>query len=106
MVIRPGGWSGLQTVGGQGMSWNKVIEAHTSFAVKIYKPDQIDQLSRESGIKISADGSNTANSRADVEKYLKAVERCFGASAIFSAEMKITNKMRELNLGGGENLIK
>ena len=80
------------------MSWAKVIEAHTAVAVKLYPPDTISKLSKESGIQISPSGNNSASHPIDVERYLKAVETVLGGVALVSAKMKISGKKQELGL--------
>ncbi len=80
------------------MSWDKVIEAHSGFAVRLYPYAQISEVARESGLTVNSNGTNTAGSYEDVERYLKAVEKILGETAAVSARLKINNKMKELNM--------
>ena len=80
------------------MSWNKVLEEHTRLAVKLYPQEKITLLIQKSGIHIAPDGSNTAASEEDLNKYLRAVEEVLGQTAVVSAKLKMLNKKRTLGL--------
>ena len=80
------------------MSWEKVLEAHTVVVTKIYPAEKVALLAGESGLKINANGSNSARSEADIERYLRAVEKVLGSVALMSAKLKISGKKRILGL--------
>lgn len=70
------------------------VKAHAKHAVVLYKA-KIPQLERLSGLKFAPDGSNTAASVEDVQRYLTAIKAIGGQVAFISAKLLLTNTLRK-----------
>ena len=75
----------------------EVIAAHAQRAVRLYaaKKDELCKLSR---LTFQADGANGATSKADVDRYIAAIEKIGGAVATTSARMAMNAKAAELGV--------
>lgn len=78
-------------------NYAEVVKAHAKHAVVLYKA-KLPQLERLSGLQFSPDGSNTAKTAEDVQRYLTAVKAVGGQIAFISAKMLLTNTLRKLGL--------
>jgi len=79
-------------------NWNEVIRLHALLLQRMYPPEKIKLVSEESGITISPDGSNSANSYGDLKKYVDAIGIACGPIAKVSGKIHIEKSMRALGL--------
>lgn len=68
----------------------EVVKAHAQNFAKTY-PGKLAELQSLSGIRVSADGTNTASSLADVAKYVQAVKQIAGDVSYTSAKIALRN---------------
>ncbi|MCK6535661.1 MAG: hypothetical protein L6Q84_22045 [Polyangiaceae bacterium] len=79
-------------------AWDELVSAHLAFASRIYSPEELARVSRESGLTVGEGGRNTAASYDDVARYLSAVAKVLGETAFVSAKLTVMNKARTLGL--------
>ena len=77
--------------------YGELVKSHASQFAKLF-PDRIGELQAAAGIKITADGANTATSPEDVARYVEAVRRVGGEVPYTSARMAIRNRAQQENL--------
>lgn len=82
--------------------WADVIRAHAKGAVTLYG-ERMREVERLAGIEIMPDGSNTATSRDQFNRYLQAVRERFGEIGYLSALFLTDGAKRKLGLGSGNN---
>lgn len=67
--------------------------------MELYSAAKMERVARLAGLEIAADGTNTASSRQDADRYLAALKEVLGSLAVASARMAIMNRLRELSSG-------
>lgn len=80
-----------------GMKYARIVQLHAESFAKIYG-QKLPEVQSLAGIKINPDGSNTAASPADVNKYLQAVKKIAGDVVYNSAKIVLTNAARKENV--------
>ncbi len=78
------------------IDWSVAVAAHAKLAGRLYEASELSAVARLAGLVIREDGSNTATSERDINRYVAAVEATLGEIAALSARLTITNKVREL----------
>jgi len=68
----------------------EVVKAHAQSFAKIY-PGKLEELQSLAGIRVTADGTNTASSAADVVRYVEAIRQIGGDVAYTSARLATRN---------------
>jgi hypothetical protein len=75
----------------------EVVKAHAQNFARIY-PQQLAELQSLSGVRVAADGTNTASSPTDVVKYAQAVKQIAGDVSYTSARLALKNAAQRENL--------
>jgi carbon monoxide dehydrogenase subunit G len=75
----------------------EVVRAHAQNFAKLYAA-KLGEIQSLSGVSISADGTNTAASPADVAKYVRAVKQIAGEVSYTSAKILLENAARKENV--------
>lgn len=78
-------------------TYNDVIKTHAARAVFLYK-NRLAELQQVSGLTIGPDGNNTARTKEDVLRYLKAIEVVGGPVAVVSARLVMKKAAMEAHL--------
>lgn len=73
------------------------IKEHAKIAVQIYKV-RLGELETQSGLKFFSDGTSSASTAQDVQRYLQAIKAVGGQVSYISAKMVITNAIHKLGL--------
>lgn len=71
-------------------TYGDAVKEHARNAARIYK-EKWAEIERLAGFKILPDGTNTASTSDDVQRYIKAIESVGGFVGYTSAKMQITN---------------
>ena len=69
-----------------GPKYAEVVKAHAQAFAKLY-PGKLDELQTLTGIRVAADGTNTASSAGDVVRYVQGVRQIAGEVAYTSARL-------------------
>lgn len=80
-----------------GATYADVIKEHARLALQIYK-GRLPELQQLSGLQFGPDGSNTARTQEDVQRYLSAVKSLGGPVSYISAKMVLTNAINKFGL--------
>ncbi len=79
------------------LTYSDAVKEHARNAVKIYK-EKWAEIERLAGFKILPDGSNTASTSEDVQRYVKAIQSVGGFVGYTSAKMQVTNAILKMGL--------
>jgi hypothetical protein len=78
-------------------TYSDAVKAHAQNASKIYK-EKWAEIERLAGLKILPDGTNTASTADDVQRYVKAIQAVAGLVGYTSAKMQVRNAILKLGL--------
>lgn len=78
-------------------NYGDAIKEHAKIAVQLYKA-RLPELEAQSGLKFCPDGTCTATTAQDVQRYLQAIQALAGQVGYISAKMIIRNAVHRLGL--------
>lgn len=78
-------------------TYSDVVKEHAKNAAKIYK-EKLAEIERLAGFKILPDGTNTASTADDVQRYVMAIQSVGGLVGYTSAKMQIKHAILKLGL--------
>ena len=78
-------------------TYSDAVKEHARNAVKIYK-EKLAEIERLAGFKIQPDGSNTASTSEDVQRYVMAIQSVGGLVGYTSAKMQVRNAILRMSL--------
>ena len=75
----------------------ELVKAHASQFAKVFA-EKLSELQTAAGIRVAADGTNSASSPADVGRYVEAVRKVAGEVPYTSAKLTIRNLAQRENI--------